>query len=143
MRTLTSHIVNPCNDKITIEVMDEPGPGGANHEYHISYPFTPKDGQLPSGDGLNHEYRHFQNGAIAEVGTNGTTHEVDLAILIDRMRGFQYGRKGDGSFDESIRGKYACRENALALTYLEEAQMWLQKRTRDRMARSVEGTMKV
>lgn len=56
------------------------------------------------------------------------------------MRGFQYGRKPDGSFDESMRGKYACRENALALTALEEALMWLQKRTRDRLARGVEGT---
>lgn len=33
MRKLTDHIVNPANDKITIRVIDEPGAGGANHEY--------------------------------------------------------------------------------------------------------------
>jgi hypothetical protein len=72
----------------------------------------------------------FQNGPIAEVGTNGVTHEALLAILVDRLQGFQ-------------NGPYKCRENAIALTHLEDAQMWLQKRTRDRMARGVEGTMKI
>jgi hypothetical protein len=37
-------------------------------------------------------------------------------------------------------GEYACRENAIALTHIQDAMMWLQKRTRDRMARGVEGT---
>jgi hypothetical protein len=37
-------------------------------------------------------------------------------------------------------GKFACRENAIALTKLEEALMWLDKRTADREAREVEGT---
>ena len=50
-----------------------------------------------------------------------------MAIQIDRLRSFQ-------------AGLYACRENALALTALEESLMWLQKRTRDRFARGVEGT---
>lgn len=36
--------------------------------------------------------------------------------------------------------KFKCRENAIALTKLEEALMWLEKRTRDREARQVEGT---
>lgn len=58
------------------------------------------------------------------------THEALLAILIDRMRSFQ-------------AGPYSCRENALALTKLEEAQMWLLQRTRARMSRGVEGTHKL
>jgi hypothetical protein len=69
----------------------------------------------------------FQNGPIKEVGCNGLTHESLLAIIIDRLQGFQ-------------SGQYACRENAIALTKIQEAQMWLQKRTRDRLARGVEGT---
>jgi hypothetical protein len=36
--------------------------------------------------------------------------------------------------------KFNCRENALALTKLEEALHWLQARTAAREARSVEGT---
>ena len=37
-------------------------------------------------------------------------------------------------------GKFACRENAIALTKLEEAQLWLFSRTLARMQRGVEGT---
>jgi hypothetical protein len=36
--------------------------------------------------------------------------------------------------------KFRCRENALALTKLEEALHWLDHRTRDRETREVEGT---
>ena len=36
--------------------------------------------------------------------------------------------------------KFSCRENAMAITKLEEALMWLNKRTADRERRSVEGT---
>jgi hypothetical protein len=38
--------------------------------------------------------------------------------------------------------KFACRENAIALTHLETALLWLNKRTADREARDVEGTLK-
>lgn len=118
-RRLTGHIVNPANDQIVIEVLDEPGSGGACHNYRCRV--TTKDGYVLSF------LVAFQNGPIAEVGVNGLTHEVLLAILVDRLEYFQ-------------KGPYACRENALALTKIQEAQMWLQKRTRDRMARGVEGT---
>jgi hypothetical protein len=71
----------------------------------------------------------FQNGPISEDGNgvNGITHEVLLSILADRLRGFQ-------------SGPYACKENACALTHIEEAMMWLQRRTLKRMQRGVEGT---
>lgn len=39
--------------------------------------------------------------------------------------------------------KFKCRENALAITKLEEALHWLQHRTADREARGVEGTHEV
>lgn len=115
MRELTGHKVNPANDVISVFAMDEPGSGGANHIYDCTIP----DGQTVT--------IAFQDGPIAEVGVNGLTHEVLLAIVIDRMQAFQ-------------RGPYSCRENALALTKLEEAQHWLLARTRERMARQVEGT---
>lgn len=56
---------------------------------------------------------------------DGTTNEEVLRVLIDRM---QY-----------LQSKFACRENALVITKLEEALMWLEKRTADRKARNVEG----
>ena len=36
--------------------------------------------------------------------------------------------------------KFACRENALAITKLQEALHWLEHRTKSREARGVEGT---
>ena len=35
--------------------------------------------------------------------------------------------------------KFKCRENAIAITKLEESLMWLNKRTADRKTRGVEG----
>lgn len=116
MRTLEEHKVNPANDQIDIQVLDNPGDGGASHEYHIVIPRENDNVYLP-----------FQKGPVGEVGVNGITHEALLAIVADRLRSFQ-------------NGPYACRENALALTKIEEAQHWLQHRTKARMARGVEGT---
>lgn len=127
-RIITDHIINPCNDKIRIEVTDEPGAGGANHRYEI-FGFNTKSND---SDPIKQEPTErleilFQNGPINEKGVNGITQEVLLAIVADRLRSFQ-------------AGPYACRENALALTKIEEAQHWLQQRTIARMRRGVEGT---
>lgn len=118
MRTLTDHTTNEANCKIEINVLDEPGMGNASHHYRvvIGTNIGPKTVDL-----------EFQNGPIKEVGVNGITQEVLLAILIDRLSGFQ-------------SGNFRCRENAIALTHLEEALMWLQKRTLGRVKRDVEGT---
>jgi hypothetical protein len=122
MRMITEHKVNPANDRIIIEVTDEPGAGGANHEYRVT---------LPSGEAEVKSWQiSFQNGPINENGVNGLTQEVLLAIVADRLRSFQ-------------SGPYSCRENALALTKIEEAQHWLHSRTLARMQRGVEGTHKV
>jgi hypothetical protein len=50
-------------------------------------------------------------------------------VLIDRLESFQ-------------RGDFAGRDNAIALTKLDEARLWLHKRTMDRVSRGVEGTHK-
>lgn len=114
-RTLNDHIINQVNDTITIMVADEPGSGGANHQYDIY-----GSGWLMTGI-------PFQNGPISEHGANGVTHEALLAVVIDRLRSFQ-------------AGPYSCKENACALTHIEEALHWLQQRTLARMRRGVEGT---
>ena len=123
-RRITSHVVNPVNDLITINVLGEPGAGGAHHHYEVEIPLP--EGYDPAKF-MTPTTILFQNGPIAEAGVNGLTQEVLIAICIDRLQCFQ-------------KGPYACRENAIALTHLEDAQMWLQKRTRDRMMRGVEGT---
>ncbi|MGE0797280.1 MAG: hypothetical protein AB7G13_28710 [Lautropia sp.] len=135
MRQITSHVVNPANDLLKIEVLDEPGHGGACHVYEIAGFDTVTNsgnvalryqGMVPS------VFIPFQNGPIDAEGNgvNGITHEALIAILIDRLQGFQSGR-------------YNCIENANALLHLEAAQKALQSRTLSRMARGVEGTHEV
>jgi len=134
MRKLTGHKVNPANDKIEILVNDEPGAGGANHRYEITGFDTGKNASAEDPQGFKSSFSKqvilFQNGPIAETGVNGLTQEVLLEIVADRLRSFQ-------------SGPFACRENALALTKIEEAQMWLHSRTLKRMQRGVEGTHEV
>lgn len=125
MRTINTHKVNPANDKLTITVMDEPGAGGANHVYVVSGYNSGKPEEQSGSTTIS-----FQNGPINEVGVNGLTQEVLLAIVADRLRSFQ-------------AGPYACKENACALTKIEEAQHWLHSRTLSRMKRGVEGTHSV
>ena len=119
MRELTEHKVNPANDVIQLHATDEPGSGGAHHAYAATW--TDKDGTLQQ------RVIDFQNGPINEAGVNGLTHEVLLAIVADRLRSFQ-------------QGPFASRYNALALTHIEDAQNWLNRRTLERMRRGVEGT---
>ena len=104
-----------------IDVGDEPGPGGACHEYYIS-PIT-KDADVIAG-----EFGHvkFQKGPVKENELNGCFMEDLLNIVVDRLESFQ-------------SGDFACRENALALTKVEEALHWLNHRTADRVEREVEG----
>lgn len=119
MRKITDHIVeNDPVEQLEIVVADEPGAGGANHEYLI---------RIPSVPSVPLEHIRFQNGPVREARLNGITQEALLAIVIDRLRSFQ-------------AGPYSCRDNAVALTHCEEALMWLQRRTRDRIKRGVEGT---
>lgn len=87
-------------------------------------------------------------GVTVGVGINITWQDGPLGRGSDR-------KEPNGAFVESVVqaaigrlefyqraniGKFACRENAIALTHLETALMWLEKRTRDREERDVEGT---
>lgn len=127
MRTLTDHKLNGLNDALDITVLDEPGSGGAHHHYRIeghALDLNPSSGLNPvrPGDII------FQNGPIQEFGVNGISGEALLSIVIDRLRCFQ-------------AGPYASADNASALVHAEACLADLQKRTRERMARGVEGTL--
>ncbi len=56
---------------------------------------------------------------------DGTTNEEVLAVLIDRCNG--------------LNKKFPSRETALAITKMEEALMWFNRRTELRKQRGVEG----
>jgi len=119
MRLLTTHLTK----NVKIYAVDEPGQGGACHFYRV----VAEDDNGTTGSSRDID---FQNGPIKEHGVNGIPDEALYAILIDRLQGFQ-------------KGQYSCRENAIALTHLETALMWAQKRTHEREARGVEGTSAV
>jgi len=70
---------------------------------------------------------NFQKGAIKEAGVNGVMNEDLIAMVICRLEHFQ-------------ESKFACYENDLAIVKLEEALLWLRKRTIGRENRGVEGT---
>jgi hypothetical protein len=70
---------------------------------------------------------HFQEGPIKENGVNGVCNEDLIAMVICRLEHFQ-------------RSEYSSRDNAMAITKLEEAMLWLRKRTIGRENRGVEGT---
>jgi hypothetical protein len=124
MREITEHHVNACNKAIQILAVDEPDNSGASSRYEVYLPA--REGKSPRCAAE----LGFQRGAISEPlaeSVNGITHEALLAILIDRMRGFQIG-------------PFACEENRMALMSLEVGQAWLRSRTEKREARGVEGT---
>lgn len=124
MREIHDHksgIKDDASDQLRVFARDEPGAGNACHQYLVSL-------NDPVGPAMVQSYAtiHFQKGPLQENAFNGCSNESILAVVVDRLKGFQ-------------AGPYSCRENALALTKIQEAIMWLHQRTRDRAARSVEG----
>lgn len=69
----------------------------------------------------------FQEGPIKEKGVNGFFNEDLIAMIIRRLEGFQ-------------QTEFRCKENAMAITKLEEALMWLNKRINRRELKCIEGT---
>lgn len=130
MRELTSHKVNGLNEALNVRVMDEPGPGGACHDYAIDF-YDQRYGRERSPNSDRHGRNciiSFQKGPIGEAGVNGISQEALLAIVEDRLVGFQ-------------SGQYATQDNAEALLHVRQAMECLHRRTKERVARGVEGTM--
>ena len=102
---------------------DEQGNGGANHKYII---FVDKGCQIPKEIEIS-----FQNGPRKDPDSISGVLDTDLLEIVrDRLKGFQ-------------QGQFATRENAIALTHIEEALLWMNKRVEDRIERNVLGTNKV
>lgn len=102
---------------------DEKGNGGANHVYLVFFGESDLDTD-------NVEVIAFQDGPRNEEGSVYGFLDTDLLEIVrDRLHGFQ-------------QGEYATRENAVALTHIEAALLWMNKRVEDRAARGVLGTNK-
>ena len=112
-----------------VYAVDEKGNGGANHRYIIC-----KHGETSWQQGNNDigvlcEIK-FQHGPRFEEGSQHGVATTDLLeICRNQLQGFQ-------------QGEFATREGAVALTKIEEALLWLNKRTEDRIERNVLGTTK-
>ena len=104
---------------------DGPGQVGTTNQYYIS-PVNKAEDVLDGEFG----YIKFQSGPVKEAGINGCHQEDLLIIVLDRLESFQ-------------SGDFKCRENALAITKIEEALHWLNHRTAARVSRGVEGTLTV
>ena len=112
------HDGHGLNDSIRITA-DDLGPGGASHSYHLTI----------GGDPVG--WIRFQRGPRNDpTSTPGVTEAALLAVLIDRLQCFN-------------AGPYACRENAIQITKLEEALHWTKARADARAKRGVLGTMAI
>ena len=113
------------NQKLSVVALGEPDPDGAHHLYEIRYPDV--EILVDAEDGLPIA---FQKGGVKEVGgVNGISNEALLAVVLDRLEGWQ-------------RGPFACEENAAALSHLESVLAFMHGRTLDRQRRGVEGESK-
>lgn len=109
MRELTAHVVK-ANEPVKVTALDPRGHGGASHDYLFEA-------------GPYRREINFQNGFS---GINGITNEAVLAVLIDRMEGFQ-------------SGPFPCEENEAALGHLRKALEELLARMVTRIDQGVEG----
>lgn len=94
--------------------------------------FLDADGNPAGGDvtgvGISIAWQNGPLGRGAErEAPNGAFVETVIAAAKQRIEFYQ-------------DGKFKCRENALAITKLEEALHWLHHRTAERERREVEGT---
>lgn len=101
--------------------VDEKGNGGAHHKYLIA------GGETGRGEHEVYVTIQMQNGARKLPDSKHGIIDTDLLEIVrHRLQCFQ-------------SGPFSTRENAVALTHIEEALMWLNRRVEDRIERNVLG----
>ena len=102
-------------------------PGNTNGRSIVST-FCVNDDGMPSGGGVHGEGFHisWQNGPVVNGVRNGAFIEEVLLACVARLSDFQ-------------RGRFACLENEKAVRHISEALQAMYSRSRDRVARGVEG----
>ena len=104
-----------------VYAVDEKGNGGANHVYDIKW-------DADSNGYISTNRIQFQNGARKLSNSIHGVLDTDLLEIVrHRLQCFQ-------------KGDFATRDNAIALTHIEEALMWMNRRVEDRIERNVLGT---
>jgi len=102
-----------------VYAIDEKGNGGAHHNYSISGTDEPS---------TIYAVIQLQNGARKLEGSIHGVLDTDLLEIVrHRLQCFQ-------------QGEFSTRDNAIALTHIEEALMWMNRRVEDRIERNVLGT---
>lgn len=106
-----------------VQVIGDKGNGGAYHVYNVVS--LVEEGVVSQMVGAV----HFQNGARKDPKSKHGVLDTDLLEIVrHRLQCFQ-------------EGDFKTRENAVALTHIEEALLWMNKRVEDRIERNVLGTM--
>jgi hypothetical protein len=104
-----------------VYAVDEKGNGGANHTYEIKW-------DAENNGYISTQRIQMQNGARKLKGSIHGILDTDLLEIVrHRLQCFQ-------------KGDFASRDNAVALTHIEEALMWMNRRVEDRIEREVLGT---
>ena len=85
------------------------------------------EGKDKPGQELKFIHKEPKEAGLTELLTvsDGTTNEEVLEVLINRM--------------QFLQSKFPCCENSWAITSLEDALTWLNRRTANRVKRQVEG----
>lgn len=115
-----SRLLNTIQKREKLNIVyakDSPGAGNACHSYGVA-----------ALDGSELIAFEFQHGPRKEPDSIHGVIDADLLEIVrDRLKCFQ-------------SSDFACRENACALTHIEEALMWLNRRVEDRIERETLGT---
>ena len=116
MRIITTHHADCAERQPLLLAKGNTGKGGAEQNYMISYVKRP-EGMPPYEEEVPIDFVSLEH--------EGITNEVLLAIVKDRLEGFQ-------------AGEFPCQENEDALAGVNHALKYLHKRTMDRIGRGVE-----
>lgn len=109
----------------SVYAVDEIGPGGANHCYAIFNTEQEEEQRIASYNPMLEI--QLQCGPRKEENSVHGAIDTDLLEIVrDRLKSFQ-------------AGPFSSRENACALTHIEEALMWMNRRVEDRIERNVLG----
>lgn len=116
--------INTIQKREKLNTVFAEGEKGAGNAYHL---YSIRLDNAGTDNGVQSDVIAFQHGGRNIEGSDhGVTGEDLLEIVRHRLQCFQ-------------TSEYACRENAMALTHIEEALMWLNRRVEDRLERNVLG----
>jgi hypothetical protein len=131
MREIKNHLAEGEKNQLRIEAVSEAYPMGGMHRYDIIGFDTSSNPANVSSDGYKTALTRlvviFQNGSVQDLGQNGITMEALLAIVADRLTGFQ-------------NTPDACDANAHALIHVQSALNELKSRTQKRIADGTKDT---